>query len=326
MTIKQKYIFLIIILTGFIIGLNNKDLTHELPDSVGEPLELIIIKDVKQANKVFYKKLKENLIVDIGPAPQPESTLKLIEIDKQAFKGIFKRHKNLLIVSLADEFSVRKKNDLFAKNQTVFFVDFSPLNTPKEWKQEILRIVEDIRGTEMKRLARGFEKTYNKEAQKEIQKKHGFSMRLPKEFFLAYSDPATTWKRRELPKSSQGILIANLPLSTQPYSAKYILSKADSIIQSHIFGPTENTYMAIEKQAPILIDTVLIHNQQALKIQSLWRMENDFMGGVFNLYYFTTSNKKNPKIIYTYLYAPGEKKSIFLIQLEAIINTISFNY
>ena len=69
-------------------------------------------------------------------------------------------------------------------------------------------------------------------------------------------------------------------------------------------------------------DSIIINNSLALRTQSLWRMENDFMGGIYHAYYF--NNNFQPIIIYTYLYAPSERKGVFLLQLESIINTSSF--
>ena len=67
----------------------------------------------------------------------------------------------------------------------------------------------------------------------------------------------------------------------------------------------------------------MINNFRALRLQSLWRMENDFMGGVYRAYYIQVGAV--PKIIYTYLYAPGEQKRLFLLQLDAIIHTLYQN-
>jgi hypothetical protein len=50
---------------------------------------------------------------------------------------------------------------------------------------------------------------------------------------------------------------------------------------------------------------------------------NDFMGGIFTAYYLTLKSTSSPLLIYTYLYAPGERKNVSLLQLEAIISTLS---
>ena len=122
------------------------------------------------------------------------------------------------------------------------------------------------------------------------------------------------------------------------------MAKIDSIISPHISGPINGSYMSTEKDAPFLFesaagsysvegkrDTFKYYGYLASKIeetqameskftyfQSLWKMENDFMGGIYKVYFFP----KKEQIIYTYLYAPGQRKSISLLQIDACVHTI----
>ena len=122
------------------------------------------------------------------------------------------------------------------------------------------------------------------------------------------------------------------------------MTQIDSIISPHILGPTNGSYMSTEKDAPFLFgsiegsysvegkrDTSEYYGYLASKIeaiealefnftyfQSLWKMENDFMGGIYKVYFFP----KKEQIIYTYLYAPGQKKAVSLLQIEACVHTM----
>ena len=98
----------------------------------------------------------------------------------------------------------------------------------------------------------------------------------------------------------------------------------DSIIKPHILGPISGSYMTTDLNAPLKIDSISINGIEMIKQQSLWRMKNDFMGGIYVSYIFHGSSQIDPFIIYTYLYSPGEPKKTSLIQLEAIVRTLSF--
>ena len=323
MTKNQKYIILIIFLLAIILFFNREETQHDLPVAIGEPLELIIIKNTQGFSTQFYDNLKEFLTVKINPSPQPEAVLKFMEVEEVNFKGVLKRHQNLLVVSKSKNFSISIKNDVFAIGQQVIFLECPSSILLKKKKQEIIGLVSEIKKTEINRMIKDIQANPNKETQHTISQKHGISLLLPKDFFLAYSNHSVTWSRRETTKISQGILIANLDLAIDPPDSNAIISIIDSLTKEHIFGPTENSHMITEKEAPVIMDSIVINNLPVLRIKSLWRMENDFMGGVYNAYYFNIDPKQSPKIIYTYLYAPGEKKNIFLLQLEAIINTLS---
>ena len=80
--------------------------------------------------------------------------------------------------------------------------------------------------------------------------------------------------------------------------------------------------MTTDKNALVQQDSVSINGIEMIKQQSLWRMKNDFMGGIYLSYIFKGSPHRPPFIIYTYLYSPGEPKKTPLIQLEAIIRTL----
>jgi len=307
-----------------ILFLNKSKWDQNLPDSIGDPLELVVVYDTEDFQSNFRQTLSKFLKTSLGPSPQPETILNLIEIDKNNFTGILKRHQNLLIVSKADNFNIEIKRDLFATNQIAFFIEYPSTEVLKENNIEVANLVQKIKQIEIKRLSTKFAMYVNIDIQETINNIHGISLALPLDFFLAYSDSNIVWARRETPKISQGIFISKL---SQPFTSNtQLLSVIDSIINPHILGPKQDSYMTLENNAPFKIDTVQIDDKSVFKVQSLWRMENDFMGGVFNAYYFNTSSSKKPLLIYTYLYAPGQKKNIPLIQLEAAVNTFKENY
>ena len=103
---------------------------------------------------------------------------------------------------------------------------------------------------------------------------------------------------------------------------KNMIQIIDSVVKIHIQGPLLGSYMVSEKDAPILTENTDVNNIKITQIQSLWKMENDFMGGIYRAYYFNNPQFKQPFIIYTYLYAPGENKSIPMIQLDAIVYSV----
>ena len=116
------------------------------------------------------------------------------------------------------------------------------------------------------------------------------------------------------------VFLANLsPEDTKISSIHDIFILIDSVIRPHISGSIAGSYMTCDTSAPIEIDSIQFKNIESIKVQSLWKMKNDFMGGVYvaQIYYTTP-----PVLSYTYLYAPGEKKSVPLLQLEALTSTI----
>ena len=307
--------------------------SNNLPESIGDPLELVLVKNNNDFDDSVYSKLKTIISTEIGPSPQPETLLSIMEVDSEKFRGILQRHQNLLFVEQSDTFAIQFKHDVFAENQLAILLQISSKEDLIVKENEIFGLVKKIKETEIQRLAQKFKKQANQTLSNQINERHGLFIHVPKDFFIAYKDSNITWLRRETPKISQGLLIANTHLFHYEHFFKLqhiinlearalegsvevvtavnkALDAVDSIISGHILGPIPNSYMMLDRSGPMYISNAY----GEIKIQSLWRMENDFMGGIFQAYFF----ERGP-LVYTYLYAPGEKKAIPLLQLEALV-------
>ena len=323
MTQTQQYIILsIIVFFGLFFWWSKLQSPSELPGAIGDPLELVLVRDSEAYTNGFYQNLKTFLNADLGPSPQPESVLNIIDIESNKFTGILQRHHNILLIKKSSNFSVQLKNDVFAKNQTVIILS---CNSNKDLilnKEKIRQLNEDIKTIEITRLIESLKKRSNKDLQNKIFENHHVSLLIPSGFFLAHLEKDLTWIRRETPKLSQGVFVANIQPEMQQLFFAQPSRAIDSIIKPHILGPVAGSYMTTDENALVQQDSISINGIEMIKQQSLWRMQNDFMGGIYLSYIFKGSPHKSPFIIYTYLYSPGEPKKTPLIQLEAIIRTL----
>ena len=308
-----KHIILIItILIVCVLFVDNSSATK--PQSIGEPLELLIVKG-QGVDAGLYNELLLGLLVDIGPSPQQENSLSIVSIKEEDFKGILKRHQNICLFYKGPEFAINTHKDVFAEDQVVSSITFSSLKSIIENKEAIRALEQNIKNIEQSRLTRKFIKNNNKVAQDLVYMNHAITLTLPGDFFVAHSDDSCTWLRRETPKLSQGILIINSPKVGQK-STKQAISIIDTSLKDHVGGAINESFMATERRAPLDTCQLIIGKNKSIRIQSLWKMENDFMGGIYVAYIFANH------IIYTYLYAPNQNKSIYLNQLEAVIKTL----
>ena len=285
---QLKYILLLIIVcVAIYFFLYKTKHTANLPNSIGDPLELVLISD-NAFNKDFYRALKSYLSIDIGPSPQPENLLSIIEIDSEKFTGLFKRHQNLLFVSKSDSFRIIFNKNVFATDQSVTILELPYPEILETKREELLNLVKTIKRIEKARLVKKFKLNVDQDLAHQLAKTHKKSLFLPNGFFIAHQDINTTWVRRETPKISQGIFVSNLTLSSQfgLDSINNIISSISSKIAPHIYGSLEGSYMVCDLNAPISIDTIMLGMEPVLKIQSLWRMEQDFMGGIYLAYFF----------------------------------------
>jgi hypothetical protein len=325
LTKAQQYIIIsIIVFFGVFFWLSKLQLQSELPNAIGDPLELVVVRDSDAHTNRFYQTIKNLLNTDLGPSPQPESILSIIEIENNKFTGILQRHHNILIITKSDNFNIKFENDVFAKNQTVIIISCNSEHELISNEEKIRQLHEEIKTVEINRLITSIEKKNNNNLKNKILENHNVSMLVPNGFFLAHLEKGLTWIRRETNKLSQGVFLANIPPEMEQLFFTQTSIAIDSMIRPHILGPISGSYMITDKNAPVKKDTISINGIEMIKQQSLWRMKNDFMGGIYVSYIFHGSSQVEPFIIYTYLYSPGEPKKTPLIQLDAIVRTLSF--
>ena len=82
MTSIQKYTLIGIIILGISVFFILSETKPEIPPAIGDPLELIVVKNMNDFDSEFFFILKDFLTIDIGPSPQPETTLKIMEISQ----------------------------------------------------------------------------------------------------------------------------------------------------------------------------------------------------------------------------------------------------
>ena len=322
--VKFYIIFLGITLCFFIIKSDWFSFDQTLPSSLGDPLELIII-NTTEFDVEFFNKLEEFLTVNIGPSPQVENIFQISRVSSDKFQGVLRRHQNLLFIERGKEFSLKTQKNIYAENQNIILLTISSYQELLLNKEKIISLVDVIKRTEINRLKKKFKKNVNLSLANKILNKYNFSLSPPKGFYLAHEDSNLIWFRRETPKISQGVLIATL--TNQEDFENFSEKKLTQIIDNHvsvILGPVDNSFMITESDAVIKTEPFVLNTQNSIKVQSLWRIENDFMGGIYVAYFFQNEVSKTPTLIFTYLYAPGERKNISLLQLESLVHTISY--
>ena len=133
MQIMNKMRFFIFIFLFFSCDFQKKT------NSTGKPLEVILIQGQDCTDSTFDI-FKKNFISPQLPLLEAEiygeqkSFFRVIPILEKDFSSIFRTHKNIVFVNLADEFSMKLRKDLWAKNQNIYAcsIDKNQLNNNTE--------------------------------------------------------------------------------------------------------------------------------------------------------------------------------------------------
>jgi hypothetical protein len=151
-------------------------------------------------------------------------------------------------------------------------------------------------------------------------------MTVPPGFAIARQKKDLLWFKYETPEISQGIIVYTFPyVSDSTFTENYLVAKNDSMLEINIPGPTEGSYMAVEKQINQVLH-IFDHNKNyAVEMRGLWRLENDFMGGPYIALAELDASNERIVVAFGYVYAPNKDKRNLLQQVEAMIYSLKMN-
>jgi hypothetical protein len=153
-------------------------------------------------------------------------------------------------------------------------------------------------------------------------------MIVPDGFYAAKIQPGFMWVRHESNTYSQGFMIISQPyVDTAQFSRESILKRIQNYQRRYIPGPTEGSYMTIDRKY-VIPEYTQVNDFPApytVKMDGLWRVEHDFMGGPFISYTFTDPQSKQLITLFGYVYFPNNKKRDLLLQVESIFYSINYS-
>ncbi|MCX7861934.1 MAG: DUF4837 family protein [Bacteroidales bacterium] len=296
-----------------------------LPNSGGEPGEIIIVVEKNVWNSSVGEELKKILMTDYPALPQDEPSFLLYPVPLENFNDIFQANRNIIKITFnpnSDTMFYRIGKDRWAKPQLIIeFVAKDIKNMTELIHQKGSEIKELLLSEERNRLMKVYEKFREKSLIQPL-KKFNISLIIPKGYRLNIDTTNFIWISAETPYMSQGLFIYTIPYTdTSQFQAQYLIGVRDSVLKKYIPGPLEGTYMTTEHLYPYEVRRFPLHNRFTCEIRGLWKIENDFMGGPFVMLATVVNNQ----IIITegYVYAPKDDKKNYVWQIESILYSIN---
>ena len=298
-----------------------------LPPNTGNISEIVIVIPDDLWSGDVGQALKEIFQANVLGIPQQEAMFDVFAINPNQFSSIFKSHKNILWLSIADTTEINKQMDNWSKDQ--LFVSIA-----SKTKEELALVVREhglnIRAwflaKDLVRRTQKIKQNSEIKLQQELFNTYNYNIVVPSGFSVTLSEQDFIWLRRDQPKLN---VISNVWLHTMPYtnenqlSKEYLIQLRDSLGKTHVEGARPHSYMTTE----MLYEpdfTITSENPYTIEIRGLWTMVNDFLGGSFIS--SAQLDKKNNRIIYAegFLYCPNERKRYHLQELESILYSLKF--
>ena len=184
--------------------------------SIGNTSEiLVVVENDSQWKGIIGNAIQDYLGREQYGLNQSEPVFDLAHINKNSLSDLLKKHRNLFIVEI-EKNSVKPKieisTDLWSKPQQIIRVTApDAASFVSTFENNASTFEEKFNKTERDRILSVFRTSLNEKAIKNLKREFNLKMVIPREFYLAKSEPGFIWVRKEVEKYSQGIFIASEP-------------------------------------------------------------------------------------------------------------------
>jgi hypothetical protein len=307
---------------------SNEPVLHQ--NISGRANELVIVISDESWNGSPGELLRATLGQDQVSLPQQEPVFDLVNVPHVGFKKIFRTTRNIIQTSISTNVEtpgITMKDDVWAYPQATVEIKAKNAQQFEDiFTENSDKILSYFLAAERERLTMNYRKYYEKTVFNALNNDYGLTMTVPPGFVIARQKENFIWVRYETPEISQGIALFTIPYeSDSTFTVNYLVAKIDSTLEINIPGPTDGSYMAIEKAFDQTF-TAREHNKNyAAEMRGLWRTENDFMGGPYICLTELDASNQRVVIAFGYVYAPSKEKRNLLQQVEAMIYSLKMN-
>ena len=326
-----KFVAIILMVSMMTACAENRNRSGKDRSSGGTAEILVVVQNDDQWNGRIGDSLRHFFCDYQYGLPQPESRNDLKHIKEAGFSDLFTKNKCIFQVEInpsLEKAVAETAENLWAAPQRYVKISAPDMTSWVELFEKQKEVYQQwYDEVERERILNVFRSTKDEAIEKAIANKFGFTLTVPQGFFIAKDEPDFMWLRKELERSSACIVIYQTPyLDTLQFEANSLVAMRDMMMQQHIPGPLEGSYMGTETEfVPPLVTTVKDYPAGYTKeMRGMWRVINDFMGGPFVSYTFADSRTGKLVTVEGYYYEPNQKKRNMMLQLESIAYSLKF--
>lgn len=265
---------------------------------------------------------------------QYEPMFDIVRIGHAAFTNIFKTHRNIVIVNVSPHYEDTRmsiRNNVWARPQTLLEInstDSESLRLFIEAQGE--RILEELVQAERDRIM-----DYNRESElthirQHLRERFNLSLTVPRGYNIIIDTSDFIWIRHDPRRITrdiiQGIFIYKYDYADpETFSPEFLVNKRDDFLRRYVEGPSENSWMATERLIFPDFTEFMKNDRYIARLEGLWKVENDFMGGPFISHTTLDENRNRVITVECFVFAPGDNKRNLLRQVEAILHTLEIH-
>lgn len=321
----------------------------------GKSGEVILVMDSSKWENELGNVVRDIFMSSVEGLPRPESHFTVRYIDPRKLNDVLKGVKNMIFVTTFDSntkgsriinnyftkdsrtkiksnenlFLVTDKN-VFAKGQEVMYLFGNNqdilINHLKENKQNLR---DHFNSIEAKRTAAKLYKGKRVVGiENALKKNHSCFIKVPYGYKLVQEEEGFIWIRRIDSNVDRDIFIGYKEYTDESvFEHDNVMQLRHEITKQYLFDDPKKpqTYVTVQKEAPILQREVNFHDKYAIESKGLWKTNNNSMGGPFKSYLFVDESLNRVYYIEGFVYSPGKSQREIMREIEVTLSTFRTN-
>ncbi len=328
---RYSYIYIIMCISLlFSCSSDKKEGKKTLVKAQSAPYELLVVADKDWLKTEAGQALVAFVEQPIPGLPQAEPNFRPTYIYPKDFQGTFRAYSNVLVVEVGikhQKSEMTLDRDVFARPQVIIGLyapsDQALMSLIEVRQKEILaQFNEQEFSRERKLLA----KTYSAPVLEQAKKQFGITIHVPKDITDMKIAPNFLWAAATERDFRQNLCLYTFPLTDLKSldansDFRSLESIRDSMLKVNIPGGREDQWMETDYRTVVYDD---ITNPNRMVMRGLWDMRNDAMGGPFVSYIYVDTARQRCLVAETFIFAPDKKKRPLVRQMEAALQTVTF--
>ncbi|MEN8792942.1 MAG: DUF4837 family protein [Flavobacteriales bacterium] len=337
----KKLLFSLIIIMSLIACTTDENSDSYKPNSIGTQGRIDVIMPEILWKGRFGNIVQEQIAPLLSYYPNEEYLFDVAHSSPREFGMGSKKQKNILEFEITLNPKLKPgisySSDIWARDQSmVTIMGKSQQDLYDIFTSHSQEIQDHFIELEIERMKINLIRNKNFLAETDLLKKHKLSITVPNDMQLSINnDEVAILERRRLVSEKQqkpGDLQEFIVIYHYPYTDKKqfnkeaLIAKRDSIVGKYFKGKSANSYMqtADTSLAPSFEKERLFKNTYAYEIRGLYSMVNGFRGGPFINISLVDEDRGRIVTIEAHLYGPKFAKRTYMMGLETMLNTLSF--
>lgn len=326
----MKYIGCFIVLLFVLVGCRNRTTKERITGTNEEPCEILVVINDRLWYGAVGDSIREYLAVPIEGISPPESKFTVEQISPNLFSSRTKSRRNIIVFS--DNYnnnSFQLERNKFADLQMYYTVSGeSKIGLIKEFKKNADSIVNSILQSEFdvitKRIRKG-----NVIAPEDFQDKFKVYLTLPTTYKRVSNHPHFVWYKKDIASGNSNVLLYDIPINRIENDKNTVLNNLlavkDSVNGRYIHSIEDNSFMSPNEGYIPTNRKFVRQGREVYEFNGDWDMQNSFMSGPYMSYAFRDVKANRYLFIEALVYNPSMGKRAILMEMEAIVNTITFS-